>query len=112
ATIGGMLDEQSLVDWARRAALYEVRRQQQDGSWAYGADSHQSWADNFHTAYILTSLARIHNAISMSPAEAAADESRKDFDNAMHHGYDFWSERFFLTNGWSKYFPDRLYPVD
>jgi hypothetical protein len=110
ATVGGLLGEASLIESARRAALYVVRRQQPDGSWAYGADSHQSWADNFHTAYILTSLARIDNAISMSPAEA--DGPRKDFDNAIHHGYDFWSERFFLTNGWPRYFPDRLYPVD
>jgi hypothetical protein len=111
ATVGGLLGEASLIEAARRAALYVVRRQRQDGSWAYGADSHQTWADNFHTAYILTSLARINNAISMSPAEAA-DEGRKDFDNAIHRGYDFWYERFFLSNGWPKYFPDRLYPVD
>jgi hypothetical protein len=110
ATVGGLLGESSLIESARRAALYVVRRQRQDGSWAYGADSHQSWADNFHTAYILTSLARINNAISMLPADA--DESRKDFDNAIHHGYDFWCERFFLSNGWPRYFPDRLYPVD
>jgi len=27
-------------------------------------------------------------------------------------GYDFWTERFFLPDGWPRYFPDRLYPVD
>src|SRR6266576_6454413 len=59
ATVGKLSQEESLIDWAQRAALYVVRRQQQDGSWAYGADSHQGWADNFHTAYILDSLSRI-----------------------------------------------------
>src|SRR5260221_6282046 len=41
ATVGGRLGEQSLIDWAMKAALYVVRRQRADGSWAYGADSHQ-----------------------------------------------------------------------
>src|SRR5437764_3732876 len=101
ATVGKLLGEQSLIDWANRAAIYVVRRQQQDGSWAYGADSSQSWADNFHTAYILTSLSRIMDA-----------GLNDQFDTALRRGYEFWTERFFLTNGWPKYFPDHLYPAD
>jgi hypothetical protein len=114
ATVGSKLGEDSLIAWARRIALYVVRRQQQDGSWAYGADSHQSWADNFHTAYILSSLSRINDAISVleSGQVGVATGSSTDFDNAIRRGYDFWAERFFLRNGWPKYFPDRLYPVD
>jgi hypothetical protein len=101
ATVGRMLGEAGLVELAERAALYVVRRQQQDGSWHYGADANQVWADNFHTAYILTSLARIMGR-----------ESSGQFDNALRRGYDFWAERFFLADGWPKYFPDRLYPAD
>jgi len=104
ATVGRMLGEASLIELAERAALYVVRRQQQDGSWHYGADSYQLWADNFHTAYILTSLARI---MGSEPAAVAGG-----FDNTLRRGYDFWTERFFLTDGWPKYFPDRLYPAD
>jgi hypothetical protein len=110
ATIGKLLGEASLIEWARRTALYVVRRQQQDGSWAYGADSHQSWSDNFHTAYILTSLSRIDAALS-EPGAVATGSSHQ-FDSALRRGYDFWTERFFLGNGWPKYFPDRLYPAD
>src|SRR6266404_3680242 len=105
ATVGKLTGEQGLIDWANRAATYVVRRQGADGSWAYGADSHQSWADNFHTAYILLSLSRINAAVSV-PGTGL------DFDNALHRGYEFWAERFFLVNGWPKYFPDRLYPAD
>lgn len=101
ATIGKLLGEQSLTEWSQRAGLYAVRRQQQDGSWLYGADSHQLWADNFHTAYILTSLSRI---IDAGPHD--------QFDNALRRGYDYWTERFFLRDGWPKYYPDRLYPAD
>ena len=101
ASVGKLLGEQSLIDWANRAAIYVVRRQQQDGSWTYGADSHQAWSDNFHTAYILTSLSRIMET-----------GSNDQFDTALRRGYEFWTERFFLINGWPKHFPDRLYPAD
>src|SRR5207249_4764738 len=74
-----------------------------DGSWAYGVDGHQSWSDNFHTAYILTSLSRI-----MTASDAARDE----LQSSLTRGFEFWVERFFLSNGWPKYFPDRLYPAD
>ncbi len=113
ATVGKLLAEQSLSEWAHRVALYVVRRQQRDGSWAYGADSRQSWSDNFHTAYILTSLSRINDALSsVSESGATATGSSDEFDNCLRRGYEFWTERFFLINGWPKYYPDRLYPAD
>jgi hypothetical protein len=102
ATVGGMTNESSLSEWSRRAARYVIRRQHEDGSWAYGVDSHQHWSDNFHTAFILASLSRIIDAC----------DARDEFEPALVRGYEFWKERFFLGNGWPKYFPDRLYPAD
>ena len=67
ATVGGMLGEQSLCEAAMRATRYVVRRQLNDGSWAYGADGHQTWSDNFHTGFILTSLSRISRMLAMWP---------------------------------------------
>lgn len=103
ATVGKLTNEPSLSEWGKRAARYVVRRQRADGSWAYGADDYQSWSDNFHTAFILTSLSRI-----MESSASARDE----FAPALTRGYDLWRERFFLSNGWPKYYPDRLYPAD
>ena len=111
AAVGTLLGEVSLIEWARRTALYAVRRQQQDGSWLYGADSHQLWADNFHTAYVLTSLSRISDTGSMFEP-GAVEKSPEQFDNALRRGYDYWAERFFLKDGWPKYYPGRLYPAD
>ena len=102
ATVGGMLQEQSLCEQAMRATRYVVRRQLADGSWAYGGGGHQSWSDNFHTGFILISLSRIMSAC----------EAREEVEPALVHGYEFWKERFFLSNGWPKYYPDRLYPAD
>jgi hypothetical protein len=103
AAVGKLNGDASLADWAIRAARYVARRQRADGSWAYGADDHQSWADNFHTAFILASLSRI-----VDSCESARDE----FQPALVRGYEFWRERFFLEHGWPKYYPDRLYPAD
>jgi rhamnogalacturonyl hydrolase YesR len=94
-----------------RAARYVVRRQRADGSWAYGSDNHQSWSDTFHTAFILTSLSRIIAALRSEPG-AVATGLLDELDNSLCCGYEFWRERFFLDNGWPKYYPDRLYPAD
>ena len=102
ATVGGMLREQSLCEGAMRATRYVVRRQLKDGSWAYGVDGHQAWSDNFHTGFILTSLSRIKSWC----------EAGDELEPALVHGYEFWKERFFLSNGWPKYYPNRLYPAD
>ncbi len=126
AGIGKLTGEASLLDWAMRAAIYVVRRQDDNGSWAYGADGYQSWADNFHTAFLLTSLSRIigsvASAVDASGEHEPAAETpstqrlRREFvseaESALQRGYDFWRESFFLVNGWPKYFPDRLYPAD
>jgi hypothetical protein len=103
ASVGKLTKEESLSTWAMRAARYVIRRQRADGSWIYGADDYQSWVDNFHTAFILTSLSRVIDA-----CESARDE----LEPALMRGYEFWLERFFLSNGWPKYYPDRLYPAD
>jgi hypothetical protein len=104
ATVGGLTHERELCQWAARGARYVTNRQRADGSWAYGAADFQSWADNFHTAFVLTSLARIRRA--------CRDESGDEFDEALRRGYEFWRGSFFRDDGWPKYFHDRLYPAD
>src|SRR5262249_12015451 len=129
-TVGKILGEASLIEWAQRTALFVVRRQHEDGAWAYGGDSHQTWSDSFHTAYLLTSLSRIIESSQVGkgglPPQQANHSEREqaalpdlrgsatvpDFQSTLKRGYEFWSERFFLANGWPKYFPDRLYPAD
>jgi len=111
AAVGRLTGEASLCDWAMRAATYVIRRQRPDGSWAYGADDHQSWADGFHTAFILGGLSRIIDVIGSEPG-AVATGLVDELDNTLRRGYEFWQERFFLGDGWPKYYPDRLYPAD
>jgi hypothetical protein len=111
AVVGRLTGESSLREWAMRAARFVCRRQRADGSWAYGGNDYQSWADSFHTAFVLGSLSRIIDSMGTEP-EAVATGLIDEFDNTLRRGYEFWKESFFLDNGWPKYFPDRLYPGD
>lgn len=117
ATVGGLLGEESLGDMALRAVRYVVRRQLANGSWAYGADSYQTWSDNFHTAFILTSLSRISRILAVSSPLSASGEGEgkafhEEIEPALRHGFEFWRERFFLSNAAPKYYADRIYPAD
>jgi hypothetical protein len=123
ACVGLLAEERELVDWAGRAMRYVVRRQRADGSWAYGADGYQTWADNLHSAFVLTSLSRIIQGANLSgiPRDLTAETQRtqrlgrafaEGVQAALRRGYEFWRERFFLANGWPKYYADRLYPAD
>jgi hypothetical protein len=125
ASVGKLSKEESLSTWSMRVARYVIRRQHEDGSWSYGAGDHQSWSDNFHTAFVLTSLSRLIDALVTEPAADrgpqagsplgvvdATESFRQELEYSLRRGYDFWQERFFLSNGWPKYYPDRLYPAD
>jgi hypothetical protein len=123
ATVGALAGDEEWIELGLRAALYVARRQREDGSWGYGADSYQSWADNFHTAFILTSLARILDARGRVEHEGVAVENRPDtvgnhagavgeMRSALARGYAFWRSSFFLADGWPKYYHRAAYPAD
>ena len=103
SSVGALTGENELSELAERAARFVVRRQREDGSWTYGTKESQQWVDNFHTAYVLLSLARI----SWSSQGANAE-----IKQALSRGYEYWRERFFLADGWPKYYHDNLYPAD
>ena len=103
ASVGALTGETAFCDLALRAARYVVHRQGEDGSWAYGAEAGQQWIDNFHSAYVLLSLGRIAKSCIGANAE---------LNNALQHGLTFWRERFFLADGWPKYYHYSLYPAD
>jgi hypothetical protein len=103
ASVGSLTGENELCGLAIRATRYAVRRQHEDGAWSYGNRSGQQWVDSFHTAYVLLSLSRI--AKFCNPMDLS-------FHQALQRGYKFWRERFFLADGWPKYYHDHLYPAD
>ncbi|HEX8188748.1 MAG TPA: hypothetical protein VF586_10370 [Pyrinomonadaceae bacterium] len=110
AAAGAVTGPKTWTDYALRAARYVVRRQRADGSWAYGADSYQSWSDNFHTAFVLTSLLRILR--DCAPRLEADAGTRAEIESAVARGYRFWREGFFLADGWPKYYHRTAHPAD
>jgi hypothetical protein len=103
AAVGATTGQTELCDFALRAARYVVKRQRGDGAWVYGAAANQNWVDSFHTAYVLQSLSLITK--SCGAGELV-------FADSLQRGYKFWRERFFLADGWPKYYDDALYPAD
>ena len=102
--VGARDAKSEYCDLAVKAVRYVVNQQRDDGSWFYGADANQNWIDNFHTAYLLSSLKRI--------SESCASAQTAEFKSARQRGYEFWRKGFFLADGWAKYYHDTLYPVD
>jgi hypothetical protein len=102
AGVGAAINNPKLIGQALLSAQYVIRRQNSSGSWSYGVEGFQSWADNFHTAFVLTSLNRIALDCGGIP----------EMEEAIRKGYRFWIENFFEEDGWPKYYPDRLYPAD
>jgi len=100
------INDASLCELATRAARYVVRRQAADGRWAYGAAVYQSWADNFHTAYLLSSLTRIRRCLDNFHRPTT------DITASIERGYTFWRANFFDHDARPKYYPAQAYPVD
>jgi hypothetical protein len=103
ASVASKTSEPELMDLAIRVARYVVNQQKQDGSWAYGAESTQGWVDNFHTAFVLSSLFRVMRA---------SKEAETEFEMSLRRGYEFWRSAFFLADGLPKYYDDEPFPVD
>ena len=104
ASVGALTKEPELLEWAMKTARYTVRHQGADGAWAYGPRRGHAWVDNFHTAFVLLSLTRIGAACGAREGEG--------LEGAVRRGYEFWRTRFFVADGWPKYYHDRLYPAD
>jgi hypothetical protein len=83
---------------ASRALATSLRAQREDGSWPYSEGPQGRWVDNFHTGYVLESLALCRELA--------------DVAHSLARGLDYWSRTMFLADGTPKYTPDRLYPID
>ena len=97
--------ENEYHDLASKAARYVVRRQKENGLWAYGPKLRHAWVDNFHTAYILLSLCRLSKSVPAIGSDAAVGDS-------IGSGMNYWLDNFFLDDGTPKYFDKEIYPVD
>jgi hypothetical protein len=94
-----LLGEESLLEPARAALARTLAAQRDDGSWPYAEGADGAWVDNFHTAYVLESLAHAQDLHAEVPAR-------------LDRGIDYWERALFLPDGTPRYTPDRTYPID
>ena len=85
-----------VVEAATRTTLSLVR---DDGLWPYGELPNFRWVDNFHTAYTLEGLAHVSSVFGIGT-------------EALARGASAWRERFVEPDGWTRYYPDRRFPLE
>lgn len=103
AEVGAIDLNDEYLDLAAKAARYAINMQGTHGEWAYGPKLRHAWIDNFHTAFVLSSLLRIGDN-----APAIGDEA----NDAIARGFEFWTANFFTDEGAPKYFDTQTYPID
>ncbi len=95
---GRLAGRGDLRDIAAGAVQSSLQAQLPDGSFPYSDWSGQGWVDNFHTGYVLESLA---TCLPVAGVPAA-----------LERGVGYWARELFLEDGTPKYFPDRVGPRD
>lgn len=99
ARAAALYGDPALLEPARAALAPTLAALRADGTWPYAEGSH-GWVDNFHTGYVLVSLA---------PFAAAGDVAAAE---ALRRGVEAWERTLFLPDLTPKYYPDSLYPID
>jgi hypothetical protein len=73
--------------------------QNADGSWRYAEGPHGDWIDNFHTGYVLQSIAQ-------------CAKLHADIPERLDRGVEFWQRELFQDDGTPRPAPGRTYPID
>lgn len=93
--------EEQLSAEARKAIAFVCDHQNTDGSWSYGLLPYHSWIDSFHTGFNLECI-----------FEYQAYTADNSFRTNIEWGFNYYVNNFFTEEGASRYYNDRLYPVD
>ena len=90
-----------LKEEARKAMKFVCNHQQLNGAWAYGILPYHNWIDNFHTGFNLECIYEYE--------KYTGDSS---FSENLEKGFNYYMNTFFCENGASKYYSNKLYPID
>jgi hypothetical protein len=94
-----VLEDPSLAEPARAALGTSLAAQRPDGSWPYADGPGHGWVDNFHTGYVLQSIA------CCAPLEPS-------LLGQLELGVRFWERELFRADGTPKYDVDNVLPLD
>jgi hypothetical protein len=93
--------EEHLIINAKNIVNFVCSFQKENGSWSYGTLPFHQWIDNFHTGYNLECIA---DYIKFS--------NDKSYSNNLTKGFDYYINNFFTNDGKSKYYNNKIYPID
>ena len=93
--------EEKLRHAAGQSVAFCCRNQGKDGSWSYGTKKYHQWRDSFHTGYNLECL-----------AEYSRHTGDDAFSTHLERGLEYYLRSFFTDGGLSKYYNDKIYPID
>jgi hypothetical protein len=101
AQVYSITGDDSYLEPAVQTAAYVAGQQRDDGSWPYAVSDRRSWADNFHTGYVLDSF---------DSFEHCTEDKR--FRAVKQKGWDYYRKNFFVDGKIPKYYAEKLYPID
>jgi hypothetical protein len=90
-----------LLGPAARSVRFVMSYQRESGAWPYSIGDARTWADNFHTGYILECLLEYRRL-----------SGDADVDEVVNRGWRYYRERFFSADATPKYFDHAPLPVD
>lgn len=99
ARAGRLAQDDELLEPAAAALATTLAAERPDGSWPYAEGGRGEWEDNFHTGYLLQSL-------------AICDGVLGDLRAPLERGLEHWDRALFLPDGTPKYYAHRLWPVE
>jgi hypothetical protein len=88
-------------EFSFKSVSYSVNRQNDDGSWSYGENSHHRWIDNFHTGYNLLAINDYRKYID-----------KNGFSTAQMKGLEYHLTNHFTEEFIPKYFNTKIFPID
>lgn len=93
--------DESFKRIAKTAVSYVVNAQRESGAWPYALHDARTWADNYHTGYILDCMDAY--------ASCCLDSS---FKGSFEKGLKYYVENFFENGEIPKFYDNKTYPVD
>ncbi|MGB5982585.1 MAG: delta-aminolevulinic acid dehydratase [Nonlabens sp.] len=94
-------NDSELLGIAKKVVNYVCKQQNPDGSWAYSSLPFHQWIDNFHTGYNLECI-KFYEKIS----------GDNTYVSNLAAGTEYYLKTFFTDSGISKYYNNKIYPVD
>lgn len=95
------IKDDEVLSFSKKIVQYVCDKQQNNGAWAYGTLPFHQWVDNFHTGYNLECI--------YTYQKVSGDQS---FQKELNKGTDYYLKTFFTTDGISKYYNNKTYPID